>query len=288
VSVPLGFESGPAVVEVVSVLQKKIPAGRSHLGFELPRVDVPVLDHRWRLLLPENARYRFQDGSLQPVRNLEGEARAQAVAAVAKPFASVPVVTGPAPAGTAIISGRVTDEKGNPLPGAEITVNNQAAGLERAAKSGGDGSFVFVSLPIGNYEVTVTAEGRQPELFRFRLGFGESVPVIAQLAPGQMVSEEITVTAGATALETTAIGQNFDLSKETKTTLNGAMVEDATDSVQVQSLYFAAEVESLRNGLVGGVKPLPVTIPETGKVLVLAGVLPPAQVIAELEVKARK
>jgi hypothetical protein len=39
---------------------------------------------------------------------------------------------------------------------------------------------------------------------------------------------------------------------------------------------------------VGGVKPLPVAIPETGKVLVLAGVLPPAQVIASLEVKARK
>ena len=43
-----------------------------------------------------------------------------------------------------------------------------------------------------------------------------------------------------------------------------------------------------RPGLVGGVKPLNVAIPESGKVLLLTGVLPPADVDVELEVRARK
>ena len=38
----------------------------------------------------------------------------------------------------------------------------------------------------------------------------------------------------------------------------------------------------------GGVKPLNVAIPESGKLLLLTGVLPPAAVGAELEVKAQK
>ena len=46
--------------------------------------------------------------------------------------------------------------------------------------------------------------------------------------------------------------------------------------------------EELRQGLVGGVRPLNVTIPENGKALYLAGVLPPAQVSLKLDVRAKK
>lgn len=115
---------------------------------------------------------------------------------------------------TGRINGRVTDENGAPLPGATITVNNSALQLERTATTGSNGEFLFALLPTGNYEVTVTSEGRQPEVYRFRLGVGETVPVNAQLAPGQVVSEEITVTGVATALETTTIGENFDYENE--------------------------------------------------------------------------
>jgi hypothetical protein len=44
----------------------------------------------------------------------------------------------------------------------------------------------------------------------------------------------------------------------------------------------------MRQGLVGGVKPLPIQIPESGKVLLLTGVLPPAQVDVELDVRAKR
>jgi hypothetical protein len=40
--------------------------------------------------------------------------------------------------------------------------------------------------------------------------------------------------------------------------------------------------------LVGGVKPLPITIPLSGKSLLLSGALPPSRVAVELEVKGRR
>ena len=47
-------------------------------------------------------------------------------------------------------------------------------------------------------------------------------------------------------------------------------------------------LDELKQGLVGGVRPLPVSIPESGKVLYLTGVLPPAQVSVKLDVKAKR
>lgn len=47
------------------------------------------------------------------------------------------------------------------------------------------------------------------------------------------------------------------------------------------------ELQRLQQGMVGGVKPLPVEIPETGKLLVLSGALPPPEVSVTLRVKGR-
>ncbi|HEY4595376.1 MAG TPA: hypothetical protein VIJ02_03165, partial [Thermoanaerobaculia bacterium] len=68
ISVPLGFDTGKdAVVEVISVQEKAIPKGRSELALDLPRMAVPVQEHRWRLLLPDGAEYRYRSGDLRPV-----------------------------------------------------------------------------------------------------------------------------------------------------------------------------------------------------------------------------
>jgi hypothetical protein len=54
-----------------------------------------------------------------------------------------------------------------------------------------------------------------------------------------------------------------------------------------ESTLYKKEVAGLQQGLVGGVKPLPVSIPESGKTLVLSGVLPPQRVTVELDVKGK-
>ncbi len=51
---------------------------------------------------------------------------------------------------------------------------------------------------------------------------------------------------------------------------------------------YSLQVGELKQGLVSGVRPLPITIPENGKALMLTGVLPPERVSVTIDVKARK
>jgi hypothetical protein len=170
ISVPLGFDTGrDSVVEVVSVQAKAIPVGRSELALEVPRVAVPVQEHRWRLLLPDGASYRYRSGDLKPALPSGGRLR--------------------------MVTKRPTYE---------------------GAGSGGDQAVWSVD---GSVITDMTATGSSPAHYDF----------------------------------------------------------DAFEEMKV-----------LRQGLVGGVKPLPITIPETGKLLLLTGVLPPERIGVELEVKGKK
>jgi hypothetical protein len=170
ISVPLGFDTGKnAVVEVVSVQARAIPPGRSDLALALPRVALPVLEHRWRLLLPDGASYRYRSGDLRPV--------------VARP--SVPPV-----------------EVSQPISAPERSANQAVWSV--------DGTVI----------TDIAALGSSPTYYDF-------------------------------------------------------------DSFEEMAI-------SLRKGLVGGIKPLPISIPETGKILLLSGVLPPEAIRVDLEVKGKK
>jgi len=160
ISVPLGFDTGrDAIVEVVSVQAKAVPVGRSELALDVPRVAVPVQEHRWRLLLPDGASYRFRSGDLRP--------------AVARP---------------------------------------------RSMKPGSGGAPAVFSVD-GVVITDMAAAGSPPADYDF----------------------------------------------------------DAFEEMKV-----------LRKGLAGGIKPLPITIPESGKLLLLTGVLPPEKIGVELEVKGKR
>ncbi|HVS66409.1 MAG TPA: hypothetical protein VMT85_23225 [Thermoanaerobaculia bacterium] len=67
-------------------------------------------------------------------------------------------------------------------------------------------------------------------------------------------------------------------------------VEDELDDLRAgrEGLEFEVIARDLRQGTVGGVRPLEVEIPERGKLLLLSGVLPPAQVTATLEARRRR
>jgi len=115
---------------------------------------------------------------------------------------------------TGRIVGHVTDDAGKPIAGATITVTNTQLQLERTATTGVNGDFTLALLPTGPYVVTVASSGKQPGVFNVRVGIGENVPINASLAAGEVVTETMTVTAAATPLETTAIGDNFNYDHE--------------------------------------------------------------------------
>src|SRR5947208_6763013 len=60
---------------------------------------------------------------------------------------------------TAQITGRVTDQSGAVLPGAEIKATQTATGAVRTVVSAEDGGYLLTNLPIGPYTVEVSLPG---------------------------------------------------------------------------------------------------------------------------------
>lgn len=58
------------------------------------------------------------------------------------------------------VGGTVTDEAGNPVPGATVTLTSTSQGFTRTSSTSSGGTFRFVSLPPGAYTVNVTAPGK--------------------------------------------------------------------------------------------------------------------------------
>ena len=60
---------------------------------------------------------------------------------------------------TASITGTVTDSSGAAIPNARVQVSNAEHGIVHTGKTNESGDYLFASLPIGSYDVTVSAEG---------------------------------------------------------------------------------------------------------------------------------
>jgi hypothetical protein len=285
-SIPLGFVSGTeTVVEVVSVLERVVPPGRSELGMELPQVTMPVLEHRWRVLLPEGNRYRFRAGDLRPapVPRYRVVSTAQAPAAYG-------------PGGTSSIAGKVVDDQGAALPGVTLTATSPMLPNPVHQVTDAQGKFRFIALPPGTYGIEAQLEGfSSVEFPNVQLTNARTVEI--EITMNSAVEDVITVTAETPLLDERKTGRtesiplnegggggnlSFNLHRKKKPSLPSQDLEPAPSPGYFDSF------EELRQGLVGGVRPLPVAIPESGKTLYLTGVLPPDRVSLELDVKAKR
>lgn len=106
-----------------------------------------------------------------------------------------------------LLTGRVTDESGAPLPGVTITATNAATGFTRTVVTESDGSYRFQSLPVGTYSVTADLSGFASVTTR-----NVEVNVATERTNNfslrqAAVKEQITVTAASPLVETTpAVG----------------------------------------------------------------------------------
>jgi hypothetical protein len=169
-----------------------------------------------------------------------------------------------------------TDEQGEPLPGVTITLQNEAGVAVQVSDARGDAKFLGVAD--GSYSVKAELEGFSTlEYPKVVLTNGRNTVIEAALASA--VYDTITVGAESPLLDERRI--------TTGATVSQTELENIPTSRDSTAL-FRQEVEGLQQGLVGGVKPLPVAIPETGKALAFSGVLPPSRITLELEVKGKK
>ena len=102
---------------------------------------------------------------------------------------------------TGTIRGTVTDATGAVVPGAKVTVINDATGLTRSASTTSAGIYAFAELPVGTYTVRVENTGFKAEIrSNVVLNVAEARTVDVALQTGD-ISEVVTVEVPAVAVK---------------------------------------------------------------------------------------
>ena len=149
------------------------------------------------------------------------------------------------------------------------------------------GVFSFLDVPPGVCTLKAELEGFSSLSYPgIRLTAGRISSIDTRLNPA--VEDTITVTAEAPALDERKVGktETFDLDEGSG---GGRRRKRAArpGTVSPSQSDFEAFAE-LKQGLVGGVKPLPIAIPESGKLLLSRASFPPEKIGVEIEVKGNK
>ncbi|MBA7629804.1 hypothetical protein ES703_37308 [subsurface metagenome] len=112
---------------------------------------------------------------------------------------------------TGEIKGKVIEEKGEGLPGVEITAQSPRLQGKRTVLSSKTGDFHFPILPVGNYTLTFNIEGFNPviqENVIVRLGQVTNLKVTMALSA---IRKEIVVTAELPLIDKTSTNTSFHL-----------------------------------------------------------------------------
>ena len=137
-----------------------------------------------------------------------------------------------------VLSGRVTDSTGGLIPGANVTITNEATKLSRVTVSDSSGFYTAPELPVGRY--TVTGE---------KQGFKRMLLTGIDLNAGAHASADITLQVGAANVEITveSTGQTINTqSAEMSQTIDSQQVQDLAlnerNYVQLTTLIAGAAV----------------------------------------------
>ena len=104
---------------------------------------------------------------------------------------------------SATIKGIVTDPSGARISSAAVTAENIETGLARGASTDSAGRYLLLSLPVGQYEVKVTAQGFQEAIRSgIHLAVSEEASVDFQLRVGAVTSQ-VAVKEDASIVSTT-------------------------------------------------------------------------------------
>ncbi|MFZ1011459.1 MAG: carboxypeptidase regulatory-like domain-containing protein [Candidatus Sulfotelmatobacter sp.] len=104
---------------------------------------------------------------------------------------------------TASITGTITDASGAAVPGAQVQINNSEHGVTRTVNSNESGDFLFAALPIGYYDVTVTATGfNKFEAKRVKLDVAQKARINVALQVGSVTTEVVVQGSEVAQVET--------------------------------------------------------------------------------------
>lgn len=103
---------------------------------------------------------------------------------------------------TSTLVGTVTDQTGAVIPGAAVTIVNQATQATNAGTANGSGNYTFTFVPPGSYTIQVSAHGFQSQSIKnVVVSVNTTARMNVTLTPG-VSSTTITVTSSAPILQT--------------------------------------------------------------------------------------
>src|SRR5579862_7879080 len=147
---------------------------------------------------------------------------------------------------TAQISGTVKDSTGSAVPQATVQATQTATGLVRATTSNQDGAYAFPNLPLGPYVLEVTKAGFSKYVQSGILLQVDASPTIDPVLQLGAVTEQVTVQADASLVETrtSGVGTVVDNQRVVEMPLNGRNVTELIFLAGIATVYGA-------NGTVG-------------------------------------
>jgi hypothetical protein len=111
------------------------------------------------------------------------------------------------------ITGQVLDANGAAVSGATVTLRNEANGQTLTAQTTDAGSYNFPNVLVGEYTITVEAQGFQAATQKVAVSLSNESSVNTTLQVAGLSAETIEVTAGSEALvqtESSQLGRNFE------------------------------------------------------------------------------
>jgi hypothetical protein len=118
--------------------------------------------------------------------------------------------------------GTVSDPSGAVVAGATVTARNPATGLSRNVTTGSDGSYQFIALPPGDYEITVEAAT-----------FKKTVISPVRLTVGQRAELPIQVEIGAEDVVVTVSGESVALVETTRTSVSNTINQERIENLPI-------------------------------------------------------
>ena len=130
---------------------------------------------------------------------------------------------------TAAIVGTVTDPSGAPIKDANVTATDTERGTVRPAKTNDAGAYNITRLPVGTYELKVTAPGFQTSVRpAFTLVLNQTARIDLQMKVGQ-VTETVEVSGEAPVLQTERTEVSTIIDSQTNDRLPLATTFENTD-----------------------------------------------------------
>jgi Carboxypeptidase regulatory-like domain len=129
---------------------------------------------------------------------------------------------------TGSIAGTIKDQSGAVIPGAKLTVTHTTQGIQTKTTSDSKGDYTFPSLPVGRYDLQVTADGfKAQNRSGLTIDLDSALQIDLALELAQHV-EEVTVAENDVRVETTSsqMGEVVTGKSMTAVALNGRSFTD--------------------------------------------------------------